>query len=135
MNICGPIRVNLSDLLTSASLGTWKVEGAVTNRPVNQTKGLQPDAHASLLTIGDQSVEINGGPYSGYRAHEILDHAVRSGVIDIDPAEFSITDDVDARLFLFVRHDLDCIDRCLFGWRRNDPIRNCVAANHHRFDF
>ena len=63
------------------------------------------EAHTALRAIGHQFVEGDGAAHAGHRPHEIFDHAVGLGMIDVEAGQFAVADKIDAGLLLDVDHD------------------------------
>jgi hypothetical protein len=68
-----------------------------------------------LDAVGDQVVESEALRDAVHRPHEVLDHAVGLGVVDVEPVQLAVADDVDAGLLLRVDDHARRVDQRLFG--------------------
>ena len=66
------------------------------------------------------------------RAHEIVNHPIRVGMIDVEAIQLAIRHDINAGEFLRFEHDTRCIRQCLLTWEREEPIRHGITSNDGR---
>jgi hypothetical protein len=66
---------------------------------------------------------------AGHWAHEVIDHSVGIGMIDVEAVEFAIGRQVDRGLALDVEYDARGIETRLFARQRRQPIWDGVGTD------
>ena len=118
----------------AARAGLRQIERAGADRPVDHRRRTRAKSHAALRAIVDEFIEPDRRANARHRAHEIFDHAVCLGMIEVEARQFAVADDVDAGLFLGVNDDARGIDQRLFGRQRRQPIGKRIRADHGCLD-
>ena len=77
--------------------------------------------------LGDRAADL--AVDAGHGTDEILDHAVRVGVVDVETVELAVGREVDAGLGLDVEHDARGVDDGLLGGERGGPVWNRIGGD------
>ena len=117
-----------------AAAGQRQVERAAADRAVDHARRPGAEAHAALGAIGDQLLEGRGRAHARQRPHEVLDHAVGLGVVDVEARELAVAHHVDAGLLLGVQHHARRVDHRLLAGIGGEPIGNRIGPDHGRQD-
>ena len=135
--MCGPVSVNLNGFdgePPAARAGVRQIERAGADRTFHHRRRPGAEAHAALRAIGDQFVEGDGGAHPRHRPHEIFDHPVGLGMIDVEARKFAVAHEIDAGLLLGVDHDARRVDQGLLRRQRQQPVRHRIGADHRGLD-
>ncbi len=106
-----------------------QVERPFTQRPFDNPRGFAPELHRAftreLLVVA--AADLGAHPRHG--AHEVIDHAVGVGMIDIEAVEFAIRGQVDSGLPLNVEDDARGVEARLLAWQGGQPVGNRVTTD------
>ena len=88
-----------------------QIESAVADRAVDDARRLGAKAHAGLAAVGDNLLERDFRANARHGLHEIFDHAVGFGMIDVEAVEFAVAHHIDAGCLLGRNHRAGGVDQ------------------------
>ena len=109
-----------------------QVEGPLCERAFDH--GARPGAEGHPLVPAELR-GVGPGDLAAHvlqRPHEVLDHAVGFGVVDVEPGELAVGDDVDAGILLRLEHHRHGVGERLPRRHRRQPVRDRVTAHYRR---
>jgi hypothetical protein len=106
-----------------------QVEGAFAKLARDDAGRLAAEAHGVMAGefLGDGAADH--GRDAGHRADEILDHAVRVGVVDVEAVELAVGRQVDAGLTLEIKYDAGGIDHGLLAGQGGEPVGHGIGTD------
>jgi len=126
--MCGPVTVNLKVLVASAD-ARWQASGRVDHARRPGAK-----AHAGQRPVGHDLVEGHLVAHALHRPHEVLDHPVGLGMVEVEAVELAVADDIDAGGLLRGDDDAGRVDQALLRRRAQQPLRHRVRADDRGLD-
>ena len=130
--MCGPVSVNFSGFVASAFA---RAQAAGRSSEPGPTGAIdhagRPPAkfHAGDCLNASHSARPISLRTPGHRPHEIFDHAVGLGMIDVEPIELAVADEIDPGLLLRLNNDARRVDQRLLGGQRHQPVRHRVRSD------
>jgi hypothetical protein len=91
----------------------WKIETALFDGSIDNGTWPGTKGHTRITTEG---VEVSTGDIGSdipKRPNEVLDHAIRIGVIDVESTQLTICKQIDAGILLGFYYDGHCISQGL----------------------
>ena len=131
--MCGPVSVNFNGRVASAFARAQAAGRSSVPGPIGAST--TPGGRAAEFAIRRACLNAShsASPISlrtpGHRPHEILDHAVGLGMIDVEAIKLAVAHQIDPGLLLGVDHDARRVDQRLLGWQRHQPVRHRIGAD------
>lgn len=124
----GEFEITAGDGRGALAIGE-EIERAFAEGAGDDTGGLAAEAHRVMAgeLLGDGATDL--AVDAGHGTDEILDHAVRVGMVDVETVKFAVGRKVDAGLGLDVEHDAGGVDDGLLGGERGEPVRDRIGAD------
>jgi len=113
-----------------ARAGDRQVERAGADRAFDHAGRTRAEAHARGLGVVEPLGETDLGADARHRPHEVFDHAVGFGVIEVEAIQLAVADDVDPGLLLCRDHHARRVDQRLLRGRGGEPVGNRIGADH-----
>ena len=114
--------------------GAGQVERAAADRSLDDARRPGAKAHPRHGPVGHHLVEAHGVADAGHRPHEVLDHPVGLGMVEVEAVELAVADHVDAGLLLGGDDHPGGVDQALLGWRGRQPVGHRVGADDGGLD-
>ena len=114
--------------------GLRQIERARPNRAVHHGRRARSEFRRGLIAVDHQLFERDPRTHTRHRFHEILDHPVGFGMVDVEPVQLSVRHQVDPRQFLGVEHDRRRVPQRLLAGERRQPVRDRITPDHRRLD-
>ena len=131
--MCGPVTVNLSGPPASARgpcARSRQIQGPGPERPLGHRRRPAAKPHARLSPERLQLIEVDLRPHPRHGVDEVLDHAVGLGVVDVEPVELAVADEIDPGRLLGVQHHAGRVGEGFLRWARDEPARSRVGAHY-----
>ena len=107
-----------------------EIQRSRADRPFDHSRRARAEAHARAARVIEPFGEADVGAHAGHRPHEVLDHAVGLGMIDVEAVELAVAHEVDAGALLRRDHHARRIDQRLLRRRARQPVRQRIGADH-----
>src|SRR6185312_896821 len=117
-----------------ARKGGRQIERARADRAFDHRRRSGAEVMRLRLLEGEPFGEPDLAPHAGHWPHEILDHAVSLGVIDVEAIKLAVADQIDAGHLLGVDDDPRGVDQRLLGRQRDEPVRHRIGADGRGLD-
>jgi hypothetical protein len=123
--MCGPVTVNLKGFFVSTAArlqASGRSSDPLPSGPSTTPGGRRAEARRLGVAVGDALLEAHAETHAVHRPHEVLDHAVGFGVVDVEAVELAVAHHVARRPPPGWRSPR--------AWRRSAPASDGAATSH-----